>query len=131
MRQPLDLNCERTDVGDVCGGYGDRHGDPLIINAQGIGLSTSIPLADGTNAYLWHGERFLSGEYNNPSCPDECQPQVPPNCAQDPRYVKGNGYSYTVPLEFMEDGTIKTFRPFVDSFELDIAESFGVGHLPG
>ena len=129
VRQPFDLNCNSTDPAAICGAYGDRNGDPIIIKAQGIGMSTGIPLADGTTAILWHGERFLSAPFSNPTCPDECQPQVAPNCAQDKRYVKGDGFSYTIPIEFNDDTTIKPFRPFVDSFQLDIAESFGVAHL--
>jgi hypothetical protein len=65
VRQPLDLNCDRTDGGDICGSYGDRPHDPIRIDAQGIGLSL-IPLADGSTAYLWHGERWLSALNNNP-----------------------------------------------------------------
>jgi hypothetical protein len=55
VRQPYDLNCNRTDAGDICGAFGDRNHDPIRIQAQGIGLSL-IPLANGSTAYLWHGE---------------------------------------------------------------------------
>ena len=58
QRQPLDLNCDRTDAGDICGAYGDRDHDPIRVQAQGIGLSL-IPLANGSTAYLWHGERSV------------------------------------------------------------------------
>ncbi len=127
-RQPLDLNCRRTDSGDVCGAYGERTGDPLIIQAQGIGLS-EIPLADGTTALLWHGERWLSAANNNPSCPDECQPESG-NCAEPADYIKGQGFSYWIPLQFDAEGNILPFADFVDSFTLDVADSFGVEHLP-
>lgn len=119
-RQPLDVNCELDKAGDVCG-----QGDPLIINAQGIGLSV-IPLADGTVAYLWHGERWLSAPNNNPTCTNECQP-----CEEPADYVKGHGFMYWVPLNFSSNGTVQTFAPFVDAFTLDVAEEFGTAHLPG
>ena len=62
---------------------------------------------------------------NNPaSCPDECQPSVGP-CADPPNYVKGNGFSYWVPLEFDAAGNVLPLAPFVDSFTLDIAASAG------
>lgn len=127
VRQPLDLNCNRTDVGDICGAYGDRNNDPINIQAQGIGLSL-IPLADGTTAYLWHGERWLSAANNNPTCPDECQAQSGP-CAEKPGYIKGEGFSYWIPLEFNTNGDVMKFAPFVDSFSLDIATNFGIEHL--
>lgn len=87
MRQPYDLNCNSTDPAKICGGYGDRSGDPITINAQGIGLSL-IPLADGSTAYLWHGERWLSAKYNNPTCPDECRPETGV-CSEPETYAKG------------------------------------------
>lgn len=128
VRQALDVNCNRTDAGSICGAYGDRNNDPIIIQAQGIGVSI-IPLADGTTAILWHGERWLSAANNNPTCPDECQPQVAPKCAEEPGYIKGEGYSYWIPLEFDNDGNVQKFAPFVDSFTLDVAVNFGVDHL--
>ena len=70
-RQPYDLNCDSSDPEKLCGGYGDRSGDPLRIAAQGIGMSV-IPLANGSVAHVWHGERWLSAPSNNPACPDEC-----------------------------------------------------------
>jgi hypothetical protein len=86
-RQPLDVNCNRTDAGDVCGAYGDRPNDPVRIKAQGIGLSL-VPLADGTTAYLWQGERWLSGANNNPACEDAC------GCTDEPpNYIKGHDFS--------------------------------------
>jgi len=117
-RQPLDLNCHRTDSGDICGAYGERSGDPITIQAQGIGLS-QIPLADGTTAYLWHGERWLSAADNNPSCPDECRPETG-ECAEPPTYIKGQGFSYWIPLVFNPDNTIQPFANFTNSFTLDI-----------
>jgi hypothetical protein len=128
-RQPLDLNCDRTDAGDICGAYGERAGDPITITAQGIGLSV-IPLADGSSAYLWHGERWLSAPNNNPSCPDECQAESG-QCAEPPNYIKGNGFAYWIPLVFNPDGTVQRFANFTASFTLDIAEGFGTAHLPG
>jgi hypothetical protein len=126
VRQPLDLNCNRTDTGDICGAFGDRNHDPIRIEAQGIGLSL-IPLADGTTAYIWHGERWLSAAYNNPTCSNECAP-----CNEDARYVKGHSYSYWTPLAFdSATGDVLPFAEFADSFTLDIAESFGTEHLPG
>ena len=104
--QPLDLNCNSTTPGDICGAYGERTGSPITItgqvrgklqrslpfarvpcrdavvtacawlfSGQGIGMSL-IPLADGSTAYLWSGERWLSAPDNNPSCPDECRPET-------------------------------------------------------
>jgi hypothetical protein len=127
-RQARDANCALAAADAVCGGYGDRSGDPITVAAQGIGLSL-IPLADGSVARLWSGERWLSAPFNNPTCPDECRAQTG-ECADDPRYVKGHGFSYWIPLEFGADGTVAQFEPFVDSFTLDVAEGFGSEHLP-
>jgi len=127
-RQPYDLNCEGNNP--ICGGYGERSGYPLIVNAQGIGLSY-IPLANGDTAILWHGDRFLTAPYANPSCPDECQPQVPPLCGDDPRYIKGHMHDYWYPLQFNSDHTIQSFNSFVHNFTLDISQNFGTDHLPG
>ena len=124
-RQAGDLNCD-VEAGDptkICGGYGDRSGDPIRIAAQGIGLSL-IPLADGTTAYLWHGERWLSAPSANPSCPDECRPEEG-ICAEPDTYVKGHGFSYWIPLRFDADGNVAPLDKFVDAFTLDIADSFG------
>jgi hypothetical protein len=123
-RQPLDTNCNSTVPGDVCGGYGERTGDPITVNAQGIGLSY-IPLADGTQALLWQGDRWLSAPFNSPLCPDECRPQVAPDCAEDPRYVKGHMFDYWVALQFGADGAVQPFGHFVNNFTLDIAVSGG------
>ena len=123
MRQPLDVNCNRTDAGDICGAYGDRPSDPIRIKAQGIGLSL-VPLADGSTAYLWQGERWLSGADNNPACEDAC------GCLDEPPgYIKGHDFSYWIPLEFDAQGNVLPFAEFVDSFTLDVAENFGVAHL--
>jgi hypothetical protein len=123
VRQPLDVNCNRTDAGDICGAYGDRPSDPVRINAQGIGLSL-IPLADGSTAYLWQGERWLSGANNNPACNDAC------GCLDEPAgYIKGHDFSYWIPLEFDAQGNVLQFADFVDSFTLDVAEGFGAAHL--
>ena len=129
MRQPTDLNCNATSADAICGGYGDRSGDPLRVHAQGIGLSL-IPLADGSTAYLWHGERWLSAAHANPTCPDECRAEEGV-CAEPDAYIKGEGFAYWVPLQFGADGAVLPFAPFVDSFTLDIAEGFTEGHLPG
>ena len=125
VRQPLDLNCARNDTGDICGSFGDRSDDPIRIKAQGIGLSL-IPLADGTTAYLWHGERWISAPFNNPSCGSECE-----KCIEDPRYIKGHSFSYWIPLEFDDAGNVLPFADFVNSFTLDVAENFNTAHLPG
>jgi hypothetical protein len=85
-RQPLDLNCFANK--SICGGYGERTGDPINIQAQGIGLSL-IQTTTGT-AYIWHGERWLTAPHNNPSCPDECRPETG-DCAEPPDYIKGWG----------------------------------------
>ena len=123
VRQPLDVNCNRTDAGDICGAYGDRPSDPIRIKAQGIGLSL-VPLADGSTAYLWQGERWLSGANNNPACEDAC------GCLDEPPgYIKGHDFSYWIPLEFDAQGNVLPFAEFVDSFTLDVAENFGVAHL--
>ena len=122
-RQALDVNCNRTDAGDVCGAYGDRNNDPIRIKAQGIGLSL-VPLADGSTAYLWQGERWLSGANNNPACNDAC------GCTDEPpTYIKGHDFSYWILLEFDAQGNVLPFAEFVDSFTLDVAEGFGVEHL--
>jgi hypothetical protein len=127
-RQARDANCALAAADAVCGGYGERAGDPITVAAQGIGLSL-IPLADGSVAHLWSGERWLSAPFNNPTCPDECQKQTGA-CADDPRYVKGHGFSYLIPLAFAADGAVEQFAPFVDEFTLDVAEGFGTEHLP-
>lgn len=129
VRQTFDLNCASDVPGDICGGYGERAGDPIIVNAQGIGLSL-LPLADGSTAYVWQGERWLSAANNNPSCPDECRPESG-ICAEPADYIKGHGFSYWTVLQFSANGTISPLGPFTDSFTLDLADSFGVDHLPG
>ena len=121
-RQPYDLNCASTDPAKICGGYGDRSGDALTVNAQGIGLSV-IPLVGGGTAYLWSGERWLSAPNNNPACPDECRAESG-ECAESVGYIKGDGFMYWVPLAFTPDGSVAPFAPFVDSFTLDVAEVF-------
>ena len=113
-RQPFDLNCNSTDPNKICGGFGDRVNDPMTVAAQGIGLSL-IPLADGSTAYLWSGERWLSAPHANPACPDECRPESGV-CAEPSSYVKGHGFVYYVPLAFNADGSVQHFAPFVDSF---------------
>jgi len=112
-----DKNCLNDAL--VCGAFGDRQGSMLIIPAQGIGLSV-FPTNQGM-VYLWHGERWLSAPYNNPTCPDECRPETG-ICAEPDRYVKGHGYSYWIPLEFEDSGDVKQFSPFVTSFKLDLME---------
>lgn len=112
-----DINCN-TNSTYICGAYGERvTQDPLIIQAQGIGLSL-INTTRGI-VYLWSGERWLSAPHNNPNCPDECRPETG-ICEEPPNYIKGHGFSYWIPLEFNSDGSIATFQPFVDSFTLDI-----------
>jgi hypothetical protein len=81
---------------------------------QGIGMSL-IPLADGGVAYLWSGERWLSAPNNNPSCPDECRPTTG-ECAEPTDYIKGNGFSYWIPLQFDADGNVMQFASFVDRY---------------
>lgn len=127
-RQAYDLNCNSSDPAAICGGYGERADDPIRINAQGIGMS-HIPLANGGTAHIWHGDRFLTAPYASPTCPDECQAQVPPLCGQDPRYIKGHMFDYWKVLVIHSDGSIEAFEPFVDSFTLDIAVGFGTDHL--
>ena len=119
VRQPYDLNCNSTDENAVCGAYGDRQTGGLTIAAQGISFSY-IPLANGSTVILWQGERWQTAPFNNPDCPDECQKPIGP-CAPDPRYVKGHGLSYWIPLRFDPDGNVLPLEPFVNSFELDIA----------
>ena len=128
-RQPGDVNCRSNDPSQICGGYGDRSGGPIIIPAQGIGMSM-IPLADGSTAFIWSGERWLSAPFNNPQCPDECRPSTG-ICAENSSYIKGNGFSYWIPLVFNGAGAVQPFAPFVNSFTLDIADTFGEDHLPG
>lgn len=114
--QALDVNCNASLA--ICGGYGERDTGGIIISAQGIGLST-LPATGGGSIYLWHGERWLSAANNNPTCPDECQPQTGA-CADLPGYIKGNGYSYWTPLAFDGRGAVTQFAPFTNSFTLDI-----------
>jgi len=116
VRQPYDVNCQANK--SICGGYGERVGDPLTITAQGIGLSL-IPTVQNGIAIVWHGERWLSAPHNNPSCPDECRPETG-ICAEPPNYVKGYGYSYWIPIQFDSKGNVLPFQPFVDSFQLDL-----------
>jgi hypothetical protein len=111
-----DRNCRST-TEIICGEYGERNTSDLIINAQGIGLSL-IPTSTGT-VYMWHGERWLSAPHNNPACPDECRPETGP-CKEPPDYIKGHGFSYWIPLEFDDNGDVKEFQPFVNSFTLDL-----------
>jgi len=102
----------------VCGVYGTRHGNHLIIPAQGIALSI-IPTNEGT-VYLWQGERWLSAPNNNPLCPDECRPQNG-TCKEPKDYIKGHGYMYWVPLEFEDNGDVKKFM-FADDFSLNLLD---------
>lgn len=118
VRQARDVNCNLTASGDICGAYGDRVTGGITIAAQGIGLSR-IPLASGGEALIWHGERWLSAANNNPSCPDECRPETG-ECAEPPTYIKGEGYSYLLPLAFDAANAVQPFAPFVDSFNLDV-----------
>jgi hypothetical protein len=118
-RQSLDVNCNLTAPGDICGAYGDRVTGGITVPAQGIGLSR-IPLAAGGEALVWHGERWLSAKGNNPSCPDECRPETG-ECAEPSTYIKGEGFAYWIPLQFTSAGAVLPFESFVDSFELDIA----------
>ena len=129
LRSPSHPAGNTTDTTKICGGYGDRNGDPINVNAQGIGLSL-IPLADGTTAYLWHGERWLSAKDNNPTCPDECRPETG-ICAEPEDYIKGEGFMYIVDLKFDAQGNVEKFAPFEDAITLDIAQNFGTAHLPG
>ena len=117
-RQSLDVNCNLTAPGDICGAYGDRVTGGITVPAQGIGLSR-IPLAAGGEALLWHGERWLSAKDANPACPDECRPETG-ECAEPATYIKGEGFAYWVPLQFDANGAVLPFASFVDSFELDI-----------
>jgi len=120
-RMKHDLNC-KTDSNPICGAYGERVSkEPLIINAQGIGLSLIPTISDGKleTTYLWHGERWLSAPNNNPACPDECRPQTG-DCQEPSNYIKGDGYMYWIPLQFNDDGTVQPFQPFINSFQLNI-----------
>ena len=41
---------------------------------------------------------------------------------QDPRFRKGNEFTYWAPLEFEPgSGAVRTFRPFLDNVTLDLA----------
>jgi len=118
-RQSTDVNCD-TKNNPVCGKYGARiTSDSLIIDAQIITVST-LKASDGSSVYLWAGERWLSAPNNNPTCPDECRPETG-ICQEPPTYVKGHGYAYWYSLEFGANGEVKTFQPFVNSFQLDLA----------
>jgi beta-xylosidase len=118
-RQPGDMNCNST-TASICGAYGDRETGGITISAQGIGLS-SIPLADGTNALVWHGERWLSAPNNNPECPDECQGNTA-ICQEPTDYIKGHGFMYWIPLGFdAQTGALTQFAPFVDAFSLNVS----------
>jgi hypothetical protein len=79
--QPYDVNCNDNVVDEVCGA-----GNNLTIHAQGIVVSL-IPLADGTTAYVWMGERWLSAPNNNPNCPDECNSGTG-DCQEPADYIK-------------------------------------------
>jgi hypothetical protein len=112
-RLGYDKNCRDPNV-FVCGTYGDRSHNNLTINAQGIGLSV-LQSKQGENIYLWHGERWLSAPNNNATCLDECR-----TCVEPASYIKGNGFSYWIPLQFDAFGDVLPFEPFVNSFTLDI-----------
>lgn len=111
-RQPYDLNCQGEQ--EICGAYGQRTNGPLTISAQGIGLST-LTLTGGDTLFLWQGERWVSAPNNNATCADECHP-----CVEPANYIKGNGFSYWIPLDFDDSGALLPFAPFVDSFTIDV-----------
>eukprot|EP01116_Phalansterium_solitarium_P009479 TRINITY_DN23637_c0_g1_i1.p1 TRINITY_DN23637_c0_g1~~TRINITY_DN23637_c0_g1_i1.p1 ORF type:complete len:367 (-),score=110.95 TRINITY_DN23637_c0_g1_i1:137-1237(-) len=100
--QGTDINCYNSSL-SLCGAYGDVVAGDIIVPAQGIYVST-LPSADGP-VYLWTAERWLSAPFNNPTCPDECQPQQG-QCAVDPRYVKGHGFPFWYPLQFDDNGRV-------------------------
>jgi len=111
-----DKNC--LDNVAVCGMYGDRSCNQLIIPAQGIGLS--ILPSSGDNYYIWHGERWLSAPNNPPGCPDECRGDLG-ICEFQDTYIKGHGLAYWYPLEFDKNsGEVLQFSPFKYSFVLDL-----------
>lgn len=51
-------------------------------------------------------------------------------CVRECSYIKGDGFSYWIPLSFNAAGDMQPFQPFVNSFSLDVADTFGVDHLP-
>lgn len=67
--------------------------------------------------YIWQGERWLSAPHNPSNCSSLCFGPTGA-CAQPPGYVKGNDFSYWIPLRFDHDGAVQQFRPFVDSWML-------------
>ena len=91
----------------------------IIINAQGFSISTLKNGTSGEDVYIWLGQRWMSGPFNNPECSSLCSAAAG-SCAQDPRYSAGNDFVYLIPLEFTEDGAVKQFAPFVDDFLLEL-----------
>ena len=45
------------------------------------------------------------------------------DCARDPRFRKGNEFTYWAPLEFTEDGSILPFKPFQNTVTIDVADN--------
>jgi hypothetical protein len=118
-RQSTDVNC---DAGvPVCAGMAapqkDRPTGHLTVDAQGLTLSV-LPTRTG-QAYLWGGNRWLSGPHNPPRCTSLCQP-AEGECAQPADYIKGHDFDYWIPLAFGAGGEVLPFAPFVDEFELDL-----------
>jgi hypothetical protein len=133
-RQVRDANCGANDVPNMtmCAGGFPPDGFPsgqhrpagmATIAAQGLGLSV-IPLAGGgaaddSAAYLWAGERWLSGPGNPTNCTTLCS-DATGECAQPAGYDKGSDFSYWYPLQFAADGRVRDFEPFVDAFTLEL-----------
>eukprot|EP00039_Didymoeca_costata_P003958 m.70745 g.70745 ORF g.70745 m.70745 type:complete len:389 (-) comp12161_c0_seq4:144-1310(-) len=120
IRQSRDVNCNIDTP--ICAGMPGRNRpqNGLIIPAQGIALSvipTSIP---GENTYMWAGERWLSGPNNPPKCETLCQADTG-DCHEPSNYDKGADFMYWIPLDFDANGTIQQFDPFVDTWEIDLA----------
>lgn len=115
MQQGSDVNCWAN--ASVCAGMAgrDRPQAQLIIPAQGIGLS-ALPTANGT-VLLWHGGRWLSGSGNPAQCTTLCK-KGQGQCAQHGSYSPSNDFSYWIPLDFDDRGTVQQFAPFVDSFDM-------------
>ena len=123
-QQIRDVNCQ-LDV-PICAGAPaeyplslSRPTGHLTIAAQGITIST-LRLRNGETAYLWNGNRWLSGPNHPPDCPQLCQ--APEGICAQHNYHAGDDLSYWIPLEFDSNGYVLPFAPFVDEFQLDLPD---------
>jgi hypothetical protein len=114
VQQSKDVNCGAG--APMCGAPGfPKENRPLdiTVHAQGLGLSVI------GNEFIWQGERWLSAPGNNVSCGSLCE-ACGAGLTYGQGYIKGDDFSYWIPLKFDTAGTVQQFEPFVDSWSLGL-----------